>query len=373
LRKTLLIFCILLSGLLFGQTKEEKPVKPKEEKAAKAPKPPKPKKLPTPDSMYYAKYKSSIILAYYGSTKGYQVEMNQFMNKDSLKKSGLVYVAESNWVDGAEITYDKLSLSFGFKSTPPKNAAQKGKTDFYNFGFNIGGNKWILEASYRRYKGFYERNTVNYDTTFLKTGIYYQQPSLSSLLYKAKFLWFSNNKRFAFKSCYSSLYRQIKSSFTWVITANGYYNTLSSDSSIIPMPIQRSYDHYSSLKGLDVFGFSVYGGASFNLVLWKHLVINATLLAGPEDQFRTYYFDSLPSRQLNYIRFSGDVRGAIGLNYNKFFTFVSFIGDITPYKNSQFELKSTYYSINFTMGARIHTKYPKFYRKFQATKLYRYM
>jgi hypothetical protein len=369
LRKTLLIFFILLGVVSFAQDKNETPKK--EEKKEK---PSRVKKRRVPDSLYYAKYNSSIILAYYGSTKNYQVDVNQFMTKDdSLGKSALSYIAESNWVDGVELTYDKLSLSFGYKSTPPKDKDKKGKTEFYNIGGNIGGNKWILEASYRRYKGFYDKNTSGYDTTFKKTGIFYNEPSMRSELYKAKFLWFSNNKRFAFKSCYSSLYRQIRSSFTWVITANGYYNTLWADSSIIPYRVRDKYKNYKSFKGIDVGAFSVYGGASVNWVIWKHLIINATVLLGPENQWRTYKFDSIPSRRESYIRFSGDLRGAIGLNFKKFFTFVSFIGDITPYKNSQFELKSTYYSINFTMGLRIHTKYPKFYQKFQNTKLYKLM
>jgi hypothetical protein len=368
LRKTLLIFLSFITAAIFAQEKVEEPKKEKKEKPARE------QKRRVPDSLYYAKYNSSIIIAYYGSTKGYQVAVNQFMNKeDSVRKSGLVYHAESNWVDGVELTYDKLSLSFGYKSTPPKDKDKKGKTEFYNIGGNIGGNKWILEGSYRRYKGFYERNTANYDTSFKSTGVYYNSPSMRSELYKAKFLWFSNNKRFAFKSCYSSLYRQIRSSFTWVVTANGYYNTLAADSSIIPGKIQDKYSNYKTFKGIDVGAFSVYGGASFNLVLWKHLIFNGTVLLGPENQWRTYKFDSIPSRRESYIRFSGDIRAALGLNFKKFFTFVSFIGDITPYKNSHFELKSSYYSVNFTMGLRIHTRYPKFYQKFQNTKLYKLM
>jgi hypothetical protein len=298
--------------------------------------------------------------------------MVQYLTKDTAlaRKSKLNYIGESNWVDGIEISYDKLSLSFGYKNTPPKNKDKKGETKFYNFGFNIGGNKWIIEGSYRKYIGFYEKNTINYDTSFKTTGVYFNQPSLKSTLHKIKFMYFSNHKRFAFKSCYSSSYRQIKSSFTWIITANAYYNTLRSDSSIIPMPIRKSYGDQGGLKGLNVFAFSVYGGASLNLVVWKHLLINTTLMLGPEDQFRTYRYDSLKTRDLNYIHFSSDVRAAIGLNYRKFYTFVSFTGDVTPYTSRQMELKSTYYSVNFTMGFRVHTGYPKFYQKLQKTKLY---
>lgn len=361
MRKILFIFLIL--STIFAHPQNTNTV------AATPEKPKKEKKLRIPDSLYYSKYNSSLIFGYNGSTKGYHIDMVQYLNTDTSRKSNLTYIAESNWVDGIELCYDKLAFSFGYKSTPPKNKSQKGETKFLNFGFNIGGNKWIIEANYRRYKGFYEQNTVNYDTTFKTTGIYYHSP-INSELYKLKFMYFTNHKRFAFKSCYSPSYRQRKTSFSWIITANGYYNTLKSDSSIIPRPVRDLYGDQGGLKGLNVFGFSVYGGATLNLVVWRHLLFNITYMLGPEAQFRTYRYDSLPTRELTYIKFSSDLRAAIGLNYRLFYTFVSFTGDITPYQSSQMELKSTYYTVNFTLGFRIHCGYPPFYQRIQRTKLY---
>ncbi len=384
----LIILLLMFSGLCFSQ----KEAKPKEQKAVKERKDPKlikaekikkdstnraNKKLAKinkklADTVYFQKYNQSIILAYAGSSKGYNVDIEQYAIKDSLKKSQLNYIAESNWVDGIEINYDKISVSFGYATRPPKDKEHKGNTSHYNFGFNIGGNQWIVEGAYRKYHGFYEKNTPKYDSAaFAQTKNYYNLPSLNSTLYKLKFLYFHNHNKFAFKSCYSSSYRQIKSAATWIITANAYYNTLNSDSTIIPYPVKNYYGDVANIRGLDVFAFSVYGGASVNLVIWKHLLINGTLLIGPEDQYRTYKYQGVGSTDLNYIYLSGDVRTSIGINRDKFFTFVSFTGDITPYHSSKLQLKSTYYSVNFTMGWRIHTKYPKFYQKLQNTKLYK--
>lgn len=323
------------------------------------------------DTVYYAEYNSSLIFAYQGSTKGYDVGIEQYMSKDSLAKSKIDYRAESNWTNGVQFSFDKISFSFDYSSSPPKNYRSKGNTQFYNLGFNIGGNKWILEANYQRYKGFYDLNTGNYDTSYKHTGNYFKQPSLNSALYKLKFLYFTNSKKFAYKSCYSSSFRQIKSAATWIITANAYYNTFNSDSSIIPSPVRNYYHDFGSLNGLDVFAFSVYGGAAANIVIWKHLVMNATLLVGPEDQYRTYKHLDQPNLNLNYVVFSYDFRAAIGLSYSKFFTFVSGMYDVTPFRSSKILVNSTYYTINFTMGFRIHTKYPKFYQKLQDTKLYK--
>jgi hypothetical protein len=323
------------------------------------------------DTVYFVQYNSSIIAAYEGQTKGYDLAIEQYLKKDSLGKSKMDYRAESDWSNGLAFNFDKIGFSFGYSNNPPADKAKKGNTQFLSFGLNVGGNKWILEANFRQYKGFYDLYTSHYDTNQRHTGKYYQQPGLNSSLYKLKFLYFTNHKKFAFKNCYSSSYRQLKTAATWVITANAYYNTLNSDSSIIASPIKSYYNDFANLNGLDVFAFSVYGGVSLNLVIWKHLMVNATLLIGPEDQFRTYKHTGQTSLNLNYVGYSGDLRGAIGFNYSKFFTYVSGTYDITNYRSSQMLFKSTYYMINFTMGFRIHTKYPKFYQKLQQTRLYK--
>lgn len=156
--------------------------------------------------------------------------LSQQLVKDSLKKSELAYVAESNLVSGIELNYDKFNISIGWKN-PSNSVKQKGDTKYRNFNFNIGGNRWILENSYRSYKGFYNKNTSRYDTTFSRTGIYDQNPRIMSEAYKTKFLFFTNSNKFSFKSGYSCNYHQLKSAFSFVLSGNIYYNRINSDSS----------------------------------------------------------------------------------------------------------------------------------------------
>ena len=197
-----------------------------------------------------------------------------------------------------------------------------------------------------------------------------------STSYKMKFLYFTNNKRFSFKSGYSCSYRQLKSSFSWVITANGYYNTLNSDSSFIPKLVQPFYDTHANIKGLDAIGCSVYGGASFNLVMWRAFFINITVLVGPEQQWRTYkYFnDTLHyGRTTSYVALSGDIRGSTGLNFKRWFVSLTGVTDFSYYKSNSTMFVSKYFSGAFSIGYRFKVKTPKIYRKFQQTKLYSYM
>jgi len=329
------------------------------------------------DSTYYVKYKSRLIISLFQSYRHYETELSQFLTKDSLSKSKILYYAQANNISGIEVNYDKINFSFGYASIPPSDPKKTGKTNHFNLGLNVGGNKWILETNYRRYQGFYNRNTSNYDTGFAKTGIYTQFPHMTSTSYKMKFLYFTNSKRFSFKSGYSCSYRQIKSSFSWVITANGYYNTINNDSSMIPRQLYKFYDTHSSLKGLDVAAVSVYGGASFNLVLWRALFVNLTALVGPEEQWRTYKNAGKDTLHYNrttfYNSISGDLRASIGLNFKRWFVTLSSVNDFSWYKSNDVMMISKYVNGQFALGYRFKVKTPKIYQKFQQTKLYSYM
>lgn len=337
------------------------------------------------DSTYYVKYRSRIITSLFYSYKFYNIDLEQFVKKDSLGRSKPSYIAPANNILGLEFNYDKINFSFGY-AAPSTEIKKKGKTDHFNIGLNVGGNKWILETAYRRYQGFYDNNTSRYDSAFYKwdsvsplsdrRGIYTQFPHMVSTSYKMKFLFFTNNKKFSFKSGYSCSYRQLKSSFSWVVTANAYYNTLNSDSSLIPRQIQSYYDLHANIKGMDVVGCSVYGGASFNLVLWRAFFVNVTVLGGPEQQWRTYKYlnDTLKlGRTTSYIAYSGDLRGSMGLNFKRWFVISSIVCDFSINKSNAMRFVQRYISGQFSIGYRFKVKTPKIYQRFQQTKLYQFM
>ncbi len=324
------------------------------------------------DTVYYQKYNERLIISIFQAYKNYGIDITQKLTKDSLGQSKTNYIAESNYITGLEFNYDKINIAFGINSTAPSNQAKKGATKYNNFALNIGGNKWLIENTYRRYKGFYNNNTAAYDTSFKRTGIYTQNPSLTSETYKTKFLYFTNSNKFSFKSGYSCSYRQLKTAFSFVLSGNIFYNRLNSDSSFIPYQTRYFYSDHKSIHGLNVFAFSVYGGGSLNLVLWKALFTNFTLIIGPEEQWRTYnYLDTYKTETRFYTSLSGDFRASLGLNLKKFFFLVSYTTDFSWYNSTQLEFLSKYYSVNFTLGFRLHVKTPKAYKRFQESNLYK--
>lgn len=330
-----------------------------------------PKKQQKWDTTYYSKYKDRFIVSLYQSYRYYGIDISQKLFRDTLGQSKIEYLAEANFVSGIEISYDKINFSVAYKSAPPANQLQKGDTKYKNFALNIGGGKWILENSYRTYTGFFNKNTVTYDTTFKTTGIYTQSPTLSSETFKTKFLYYTNSNKFACKSGYSCTQRQLKSAFSFVLTANINYNRLNSDSSFIPLPVRKYYDHYQSIKGLNVFAFSIYGGGSVNIVLWRALFLNLTLLLGPEEQWRTYHYaEPKMSKTLFYTAYSGDFRAALGLNFKRFFVIISSSTDFSLYNSNAVDYTAKYIAGNFSLGYRFKVKTPRLYRKFKESKWY---
>jgi hypothetical protein len=321
------------------------------------------------DTNYYKKYSERFIVAIYQSARHYDIQMDPRSPLDS-GKANQDYYADANKVTGIEIDFDKLSVSFGFRSVPPENVALKGKTTYTNFGLSVGGNKWFLEGSYRKFKGFYDINTAKYDTSYKAGSPYYQNPSMVNESVKAKFFYFTNNKKFAYKSSYTCVYRQMRSSASWVLTSNIYYNSLRTDSGFVSPLVKQYYDAYANLKGMRMLGVSAGGGFSFNIVLWKAIFFNLTGIANLEEQWRKNDWLDRADNNVNYITASFDVRASLGINNKNFFLTVSSLNDMNVYNSGKLFLNSTFYSGNFTIGYRFRVKYPSWYKRIQATRIY---
>lgn len=324
------------------------------------------------DTTKYVKFRDRFIVAYYQSLKSFNSEVKQVTLKDSLGQSAYNYIAETSLVSGFEFNFDKINIQFSIKSKPIKDAAKYGKTDFFNLGFNFGGNRWFLESSFRKYSGFYDKNTSNYDTSFKRTGVFRQLPHMTASLGKVKFLYFTNYKKYAFRSGYACNYRQLKSAASWVLSGNFYNNQQVNDSSFIPLIGRKYYRHFSDLNSIRVTGLSANFGFTFNLVLFKAWFLNFLATIGPEQQWRRYGLTTQNSgKTYSYLSLSGDVRSSMGLNMKKFYLLYSFTIDYTAYNNYIVQYGSRYISNNFTFGWRFKTKTPEFYKKFQQTKFYK--
>ncbi len=252
----------------------------------------------------------------------------------------------------------------------PQSSPQKGKTTYNSLGFSFGGNKWLLETSYRRYKGFYELNTGKYDPDFKTTGIYYQNPDMLNASLKAKFLYFFKHHKFSYKAAYSCNYRQYKSAFSWVFVSNMFYTTMNTNYSFAPPNVRKYFGQYENMNELNVAGISGGFGGSLNFVIFKSLFLNLTLLGGLEPQQRSYRHTDGQISKLGFIGISGDFRSSFGYNGKRFYLMITSLNDVSYMNRPQLNIRNKYVSGAFSFGYRFKVKAPDFYKKFQNTKIY---
>ncbi len=325
------------------------------------------------DTLKYQKFETVFIVGWISQYRSFTNEFDQYIKRDTLNLSKHEFTTESDAVgsQGFVFNYDKFQLWLTWSPKPPDNNNGKGHTEVFNLGLNVGDNRWVSENYFRKFRGFYDDKTPAYDSAiFNKTKQYNLNPSMVSSLFMTRFMHFTNYKKFAYKSGFGCNYRQLKSAFSLILGGSFSVFSLRNDSSIFPLKARYLYDDYGSMKGMQSMNVSANFGVAGTIVIWKAWFVNAYYTFGPELQFRDYDMQTHHTEK-TFIGGSGTGRASIGLNLKRFY----FIGSYTNDRNT-YDIKKTLHhktmshNIAGTFGFRIHSSTPKFYQKFQQSKLY---
>ena len=322
------------------------------------------------DSTKYVKYSDRLVLTCFVSTRRFNCNIDQLHTEADSGKALLNYNAEANQVTGLQMNYDKLALGFGWNSGSP-DLRLKGKTYYRDFSISFGENKWILDASYRAYTGFYEENSPNYLQNFQNGDPYLQVPGMEIRQIRGRFRYFTNHRKFAYSAGYGYTCRQLKSAFTWVLGGGFVNNRIGSDSSLFYPNVRTWYASDSAIKSLNMSGVSFGGGISANIVIFKRLFMNLTFNAYLEPQLRKY--QNLDGTEISSYKTSSavDSRFAMGYNGRKFFIFINGTVDYNNLDADKMRLATRFISGSFNIGYRFKVKCPKFYSDFKETKMYK--
>lgn len=325
------------------------------------------------DTTKYEKYDRVIIVGVFQSYRNFSNEMSQLITPDSASISSHNYQAESNLISGLSFCFDKFSFSLSTRSKPPEGASVKGNTKHWNFGFNIANNRYVIENYYRRFVGFYDKNHPNYtDTTKKVIDNYNVQPRLLSALFSTRFMFFNKHSRFSYKSGFGSNYRQKRSAGSWIFGGSFNVYNLKNDSSFFSPLSRPYYKEYGALQGFRSVGIGAHVGAAATIVLFKAWFVTGYFTLGPEQQWRTYNFNTFNKNQAT-LSWSGTGRIAAGLNLRRFYALVSFSNDYALYDNASIRFRTNSITGNFNLGWRFNVKIAKFYQKFMESKLYKYL
>lgn len=329
------------------------------------------KPAPSYDTNYYRTYEDRLVIALYQASQNYNMEIKQTSIADKAGISHINYFSDAATVNGIVIDYDKLCLSFAYKTLPQLDSYKKGNNKAGGIGLSLGGDKWQLEANIKTYKWFYDLSTALYDTSYRDSMPYYQNPSMNVNNLKFKFMYFTNNKKFSYQSAYACNERQLKSAFSPVFVANLYVNTTKADSSFIPYFIRSFYGYNADVNAMRTIAYTAGGGVTGTLVVYKRFFINGMFTLGLESQYNQYHHNSTGvTNKANYINWAADLRMAAGFNNRNFFMIVNLINDLSQYQSNVFNLNTNFKSFSFTIGYRFKVREPRFMPKVRATKLY---
>ncbi len=328
------------------------------------------------DTTSYTSYSHKLNIYTGYSRLNYNIDMFSSFTHPYKYPTNLSYTTFTPLNYSFGFSYDKISLGFGFAKKYTYDINQtKPKTEYKAFTFSFGGNKFIIEPYFVKFKGFYDSNSPNNDTLFKKTGRYYSNPSLMVTSLKINGIYFLNNKRFAYRALSGFTYRQMKSRGSWIIVANGYYTQMHSDSILYSKPVELAYDSIKTLRSFTIYGGNIGGGYGHNFAMGKkkRFFLGFTLAAMIGVQQKQMYLkDSITINETKAAA-GFDVRMAAGWTTDKFFAIAYVSADriTTSYLKIQFIAYTV--PVSLTIGFRFNVKPPRPYRWFMNTKLYRWL
>jgi hypothetical protein len=324
------------------------------------------------DTNYYKKYNNRLIVTFYSTQRYFEVGFKQKYFSDSLAKTSINFKSTAPETYGFGIAYDKISIAYDYRTVQPDDNTlfKTGYNKVNSLSFNFGGNHWMLENSWRRFRGFYDNNTTQNFAGYDTSKPYFQNPSMQYSAVRSKFLIFRNYKRFSYKSAYGNMYRQMKSAATLLFAGNVYHQQLNSDTAFVPFYLREFYGDVAHLNRINTTGMSFCGGFAFNLVLFKRFFFNMTLALGPDFQWRnSTTFDGKNSKGM-YTTFTVDSRFALGFNNRNVFITLYSANDINELKSNFWEIKHTYFSGGLSIGYRFKMKEHELLKKMKSHHLY---
>jgi hypothetical protein len=193
---------------------------------------------------------------------------------------------------------------------------------------------------------------------------------MTSSLFLTRFQYFTNYKKYSYKSAFGCNYRQLKSSATWILGGSFNVYSLLNDSSLIPIQARHLYNDYGNMRGFQSVNLGVNAGAAANIVLFKAWFVAGHFTVGPEQQWRNYNLTT-SNRKLSYVNWSGNVMFSFGLNLKRFYFLGNFTNDYAVFSSPKI-MDFNVHSITggVVLGWRFQYKTPGFYKKFQTSKIY---
>jgi hypothetical protein len=312
------------------------------------------------DTTYWEYYPEKLSVSFIQALRGYQLSLNHKPEKNIPRENLAAYRTYAPITSGLRINWELVGLTLSVR-TPFIQNSGTSKSDYFQFGGEIGSNTHLGEIILRKFSGFHESDKLQ----FFPPGQVFNDVSLDTRLLRFKYMYNVNHDRYAIRSGYSAKYRQIRSCGTPLIQFNAWSNSFKSDSSLFPIQLVDSTAPPEAVNHLQVNGFSLGGGYAQTFVIKKKYFFSLMAVPCIEGQWRKYSTATEPGSFAFHVAGSLSSKIQAGYNSRRVFSALVLSYELNTINKEKLLFQSNYYTVEFSVGYRFGLPEVKMMRWFR--------
>jgi hypothetical protein len=265
----------------------------------------------------------------------------------------LKYMPNVKFNFGPGFAYKWFGIELSFISFGNLDEKKYGKTQKFDIQSHIYLKRFISDFVYQEYKGFYLDSLLRKSKdTVINTHCNYIKPDLEQRSIGGSIMYFTNYRKYSFKSTFSQTEFQKKSAGTWAFGLSFHYLTLDSKTGLVHDSVKKYIDSTAYYKSITAINAGVIGGY-FHTFTLKRWYTTISMLIGIDGKSGSYTLeDDIVKQDTNYVSLRTQIRLGTGYNSKHFYFGMNIIGDGYLYNNSH----QQYGTFRFYIGYRFVPK-----------------
>jgi hypothetical protein len=306
------------------------------------------------DSTYIESYHEKLVIGFSVPKKNVNFSLSDVQNDKEL-----MYQVNTKASLGFKASYKWLGISVGFGIPQTHTKIEKyGKTEGLDLQLNTYLRKFVIDAYFQYYKGFYLENMDKYFSNFdNQNQNYYQRPDLTYSNVGLSVRYVKNNKKFSYKASYDYNEIQKRRAGSLIIGGYAFLSGAQADSLVVPSFATEEFSEkgqFSNIAALNV-GFSI--GYTYTFV-YRRFFLTLGFVPGIGLQtYTSYNQEGKEVDQKNGLGINTVGRASLGYNKNRFYAALSGVsGSNNLFNENKTAINFGYGNIRFTVGYRFTLK-----------------
>lgn len=214
-----------------------------------------------------------------------------------------------------------------------------GKSNYFDMELNFYSRRVVAELGYFNYKGFYNDNVAQLDTSWREGMPYPQRSDIQLVGGKLNLIYIFNYSKYSLKASFQQLEQQKRSAGSFLAQWSVNYSMVRSDSGLIPPIMLEQMTNQAQISSGKFTGISFAPGYG-HVFKWKRWSVNPILFVGLAVQgvrIKEYKDSEGP---LHFKGIGGKINGRFSIHYDtdRFFTGIFITSDALIYSAGAIKL-----------------------------------